>query len=135
MSANTVSSGQLALNKYQPVLHGLFQLHKLSQFIYALQELQRQLASEKQAVAIAQLQADLANAGHVAEDLQTQLAAVEQELEAEQKRHKATRQTAAGLQAQLRSPCVLQVSFTSSVSAYVGMCVPTLLRSPSFHFS
>ena len=96
----------------------------------ALQELQRQLASEKQAVAIAQLQADLAHAGHVAEDLQTQLTAVQQELVAEQQRHSDTRQTAAGLKAQLHSPCVLKVNLRSIASAYVGMCVPTLLRSP-----
>lgn len=94
-------------------------LHKLSQFSVALQELQRQLASEKQAVAIAQLQAELANAGHVAEDLQTQLTAVQQELVAEQQRHSDTQQTAAGLKAQLHSPCVLKVNLTSIVSAYV----------------
>lgn len=107
-------------------------LRMLSQFAVALQELRLQLAREKQAVATAQLPA---NIGHVAKDLQTQLAAVEQELEAEQQRHKETRQTAASLQAQLQSPCVLQVNLTSILSAYVGLCVPTLLRSPSYHFS
>lgn len=108
----------------------------LSQFSVALQELQRQLALERQAVATAQLPPDLANVGNAAQDLQTQLAAVEQELQAEQQRHQDTRQTAASLQAQLRSPCVLQVNLTSIVSAYVGyVCVPMLLRSPSSHFS
>lgn len=91
----------------------------LSQFNVALQDLQRQLALEKQAVATADLPPDLANVGDVAEDLQTQLTAVQQELVAEQQRHRDTRQTAAGLKAQLHSPCVLKVNLTSIMSAYV----------------